>query len=74
MTLKDIKLGNKAIVKKVIAEGSIKRRLLDIGLTPGTKVECVLENPGKNLIAYMIRGALIAIRDEDIQNVLVEAI
>ena len=74
MTLKDIKVGNTAIVKKVIAVGSINRRLLDIGLTPGTKVESVLENPGKNLIAYMIRGALIAIRDEDAQNILVEAI
>lgn len=73
MTLKDIKIGQYAIVKKVIAKGSIKRRLLDIGLTPGTKVECVLENPGKNLIAYMIRGALIAIRDEDVKNILIEA-
>lgn len=73
MTLKDINIGEYAIIKKVIATGSIKRRLLDIGLTPGTKVECVLQNPGKNLIAYMIRGALIAIREEDVQNILIEA-
>lgn len=73
MTLKDIKIGDSAIIKKVIANGNIKRRLLDIGLTPGTKIECVLENPGKNLIAYMIRGSLIAIRDEDIENILIEA-
>jgi len=45
--------------------------LLDIGLTPGTVIEKVMVNPGNNLIAYMIRGALIAIRNEDSSNILV---
>ena len=36
-----------------------------MGLIPGTKVDCVLVSPAKNPKAYMIRGAVIAIRNED---------
>lgn len=47
---------------------------MDIGLTPGTIIERVLENFSGNLSAYMIRGALIAIRNEDASEIVVEAI
>ena len=36
------------------------------------KIERILENYGKDLVAYMIRGALIAIRNEDAKNIIVE--
>lgn len=73
-SLYDIPLGSRAVVQKVQSCGSIRRRLLDIGLTKGTEVECALINPGCNLIAYVIRGALIAIRDDDAKKILVEEI
>lgn len=72
MSLDNTKLGDKIIVKRILNDSSIKRRLLDIGLTPGTEIERVLENYGGNLVAYMIRGALIAIRNEDAKNIIVE--
>lgn len=71
MKLLDIPTKNKFIVEKLLNRSSIRRRLLDIGLTPGTTVEKVMVNPGGNLIAYMIRGALIAIRNDDAEQVLV---
>lgn len=74
VSLYDAPLGKKVIVKKVLSNGSIKRRLLDIGLTPGTVVESSFRNPGGNLIAYVIRGALIAIRDDDAKKILIEGI
>lgn len=72
VSLYDVPIGSKAIIKKVLSDGSIKRRLLDIGLTPGTVVKSEFKNPGGNLVAYMIRGALIAIRDDDAKNILIE--
>ena len=74
LSLENTKVGQKVRVKKVISNSSIKRRLLDIGLTPGTIIERVLENFSGTLVAYMIRGALIAIRNEDASEIIVEAI
>jgi len=69
-----MRVGDKGIIKKMEAKENIKRRLLDIGLTEGTNVECVLESPFKNPLAYLIRGAVIAIRKEDCKNIIVEVI
>ena len=74
VSLYDVPMGSKVVIKKVLTDGSIKRRLLDIGLTNGTVVESTLSNPGNNLVAYMIRGALIAIRDDDAKKILIEEI
>ena len=72
--LSDIPLGSRCIIKKINLDGSIKRRLLDIGLIEGTKVENVLESPFKDPVAFLIRGAVIAIREDDSKNIMVELI
>ena len=74
ITLKlcEIGLGDKVRVTEISKRSSITRRLLDIGLIPGTNVECVLVSPMKNPKAYMIRGAVIAIRNEDAGDIMVE--
>ena len=74
MYLCDMEVGNKAIIKKMTANNSIKRRLQDLGLIEGTVVECVLKSPFKDPKAYLIREALIAIRKEDCSNIEVEII
>lgn len=74
MYLCDMKIGNKAIVKKIVANDNIKRRLLDIGLIEGTNVECVLKSPFNDPTAYLIRGAIIAIRKEDCNKIEVDII
>ena len=45
-TLKDIDPGAAAAVKEITVGGDMRRRLLDIGLTPGTRVECIGKSPG----------------------------
>ncbi len=72
MFLSDMKVGTKAVIKKMNANENIKRRLLDLGLIEGTCVECVLKSPFNDPSAYMIRGAIIAIRKEDSQNIEVD--
>ena len=64
-----MKLGEKAFIAQISETSTIIRRLLDLGLIPGTKIECVLVSPAKNPKAYMIRGAVIAIRNEDADNI-----
>ena len=72
--LSDTKVGDKVIVDKITTNDSIKRRLLDLGLIPGTRIENVLKSPMGEINAYNIRGSLIAIRLEDASNIIVEAI
>ena len=71
-TLDKVKMADTVILKRLKNEGSIRRRLLDIGFIPGTKVECVLTSPFKDPTLYRIREALIAIRSDDAKNIVVE--
>ncbi len=74
ISLRKLPIGAKAKVKFVNSDESIKRRLLDIGLTKGTLVEKQYRNVTKSLYAYNIRGALIAIRDYDTEKIIVEMV
>lgn len=64
--------GQYARVLSLNADGSIRRRMQDIGLIQGTKVECLQKSPFRDPIAFLIRGAVIALRSEDSSQVVVE--
>lgn len=70
-SLYDLKQGQTARVKALLTTGSMRRRLQDIGLIEGTKVERLLTSPAGDPIAYLIRGAVIALRSEDSSKVFV---
>lgn len=44
--------------------GPERRRLLDLGFVPGTKVSVEMRSPGGDPTAYRVRGTLIALRKE----------
>lgn len=69
----DMKTGTYATVKRLDTVGELRRRLMDIGLVEGTPVECVRKSPAGDPMAYLIRGAVIALRKEDAATVLMEA-
>lgn len=71
ISLDKIAPGQCAVVNDLQSTGSMRRRLLDIGLIRNTKVECVGRSPAGDPSAFLIRGAVIAIRSEDCQNILV---
>ena len=71
LTLDRICVGCKAEVVRLRTHGSMRRRLLDIGLTEGAVAECVGRSPSGDPSAYLIRGAVIAIRAEDCRGIVV---
>lgn len=73
-SLSDIKPGQRAVVAALQSTGSMHRRLLDIGLVENTEVECLGRSPGGDPSAFLIRGAVIAIRSEDCRDILVYAL
>ena len=60
-----------ASVYMLLNIGEMRRRLQDLGLVEDTAVECIGKSPGGGLGAYLIRGAVIAVRDEDAAQILV---
>ena len=62
MSLNHVAEGQTVRVDELLATGSIRRRLLDIGLVEGTNVSCLQKSPAGDPVAYLIRGAVIAIR------------
>ena len=71
-TLNTIPEGGIVRVSRLLSSGSMRRRLLDIGLIEGTDVECLQRSPAGDPVAYLIRGAVIALRAEDASQILVE--
>ncbi len=68
----DMPTGKSARVVGVPGDGAMNRRLLDVGFTPGAAVTCLFQAPGGDPRAYLVRGAVIALRREDARAVQVE--
>lgn len=64
--------GESGVVEKLNSTGSMRRRLLDLGLVENTPVECLGKSPGGDPRAFLIRGAVIAIRSEDCKNIVIK--
>jgi ferrous iron transport protein A len=65
-------MGRKGRVIKISTKGKERRRLLDLGLVSNTNVVALQKSPSGDPTAYQIRGAVIALREEDAFNVLIE--
>lgn len=65
-TLADLSLGETAEVAELspVCVGAERRRFLDLGILPGTRVAAELRSPSGDPTAYLIRGGLIALRRE----------
>ena len=70
--LSRLPVGAKARVSALGGRGAVRRRLLDLGLVPGTEVSCLGESPGRNPRAYGLRGTVIALRGSESDKVEVE--
>lgn len=71
-SLNNLPTGHKCKVTQLAAEGPIRRRMLDLGLIKDTEVEALTTSPSGDPVAYLIRGAVIAIRKEDAANIYIE--
>ncbi len=72
MNLFELEKGQKCHIDKIYEYGDIKRRLLDIGLIENTLVECVEISPLGDPKAFLIRDAVIALRRNDCENILIK--
>ncbi len=71
--LSRLSAGVEARVVEVAGSGALKRRLLDLGFTPGAAVRVIRTGPLGGPTAYLVRGAVIALRAAGAATVLVAA-
>lgn len=64
ITLAEIPVGSTVTVTNLNSSGVERRRMMDLGILPGAKIEVAMENPLGDPTAYNIRGAIIALRRE----------
>ncbi len=72
LSLNQICPGQHATVCAVKTDVGIRRRLLDIGLVPNTDVECLGRSVSGDPSAYLIRGAVVALRREDCKKIFIK--
>ncbi|GAB4563227.1 MAG: hypothetical protein Kow0047_11860 [Anaerolineae bacterium] len=73
--LSELRLGERARVKGLAehCQGLTRRRFLDLGITPGTIIEPVMQSTFREPTAYRVRDTLIALRREQADMILIES-
>lgn len=72
MNLKEVKIGETVTVVKLIGEGAIKRRIMDMGITKGVEVTVRKVAPLGDPIQVSVRGYELSIRKADAENIEVK--
>ena len=74
MTLDELKTGETSIITAVGGEGALRCRLLDMGLTPRTRVTLQKVAPMSEPIEIRVRGYELTLRVEDAKKITVEEV
>lgn len=72
--LKSLKDGQSGIVEKIELEGATKRRLIEMGITPGTRVGVLKRAPLGDPIEILLRGFSLTVRGSDAERILVSEV
>lgn len=62
MTLDMLNVGESAVIKKLNNVDTERRRLFDLGILPGTRIENVMKSPLGDPVAYRVRNSMVALR------------
>ena len=71
-TLDDFKIGETGLIKRVDGEGRIRRRLFDMGVTPGATVYLRKKAPLGDPLEVTIRGYELTLRKSEASLVILE--
>ena len=69
ITLDRLRKGQRAIIAHLKSRGLERRRLMDLGILPGTEIRVEMGNPLGDPNAYQVRGSVIALRNAQAQNI-----
>lgn len=70
-TLRDVPVGETVTVRRLVGEGAVKRRIMDMGITKGTDLYVRKVAPLGDPIEVTVRGFELSLRKDEAENVLV---
>ena len=73
MTLRDVKTGQTVTVEKLLGEGAVKRRIMDMGITKGTEIYVRKVAPLGDPVEVTVRGYELSIRKADAELIQLKA-
>ena len=68
-TLADISIGQKGYVRRVNGDGGRRRRIVDMGITPGAEIKIIKAAPMGDPIEIALRGYTLSLRREDARRI-----
>ena len=71
-TLREVAVGSTCKVKKLHAEGAVKRRIMDMGITKGVEIKVQKVAPLGDPMEVTVRGYQLSIRKADAEMVEVD--
>ena len=71
-TLKDVKIGETVLVKKLNGEGALRQHFLDMGVIPGAEITVVKYAPMGDPVELLIHGYKLTLRIDDADKIEVE--
>ena len=74
MTLRDLKVGKSGKVLTVGGEKALRRRLLEMGITPRTVVTIKKTAPMGDPIELLLRGYVLTLRLEEAEKIIIEEV
>ncbi len=72
--LKDLKIGEEGIVRRVGGDGAVRRRLFDMGVTPGAPVTMRKLAPLGDPVEVTLRGYELTLRKNEAEWVFVDTV
>lgn len=72
MTLKEMKPGQSGHVVSIGEKGPLKRRIMDMGITPGTAVKVIKTAPLGDPVEINVRGYELSLRKEEAARIEVQ--
>ena len=73
MLLSEVTTGQVVQITRIGGEGSFRRRLLELGLVPGTCVELLRVAPLGDPVELLVRGASLSIRKAEVSAIEVRS-
>ena len=70
----ELSVGERGEVVRLECKGALRRRLLDMGFSAGTCVEKTGESPSFDPSAYLVKGAVLALRKKDCEGVYLRSL